>query len=148
MKPLSKPRRRSDIGRTILMVLAFVAVGLFLGNLIGRLLGPYRQIWKQSRENHDLEQKVRTERSELTELNRQVKLLKTPEGMLMEARRLGYLRPGERMIRYVEPENWPRTQAPEPPPTRLSRLKAKTARVMEELLRRKQDRGSPVAPRG
>lgn len=144
----SRPARRGrvHVARTMLIMVAGIMVGLFLGNLIGKLSDPYRQAWRQRSELRELTGKVEAERREREQLRREIAKMQTPQGMLMEARRLGYLRRGERMLRYVRPENWPRAERPEPAPSRLSRLKEKMHRLLDKRDRRKEQEAPGTAP--
>lgn len=145
MKP-RPPRGRADTARTVLIIVACIMVGLFVGNLIGKLSRPYRHLWRQRGELHKLTAQLQAERREREQLSREIARMNTPEGLLLEARRLGYLRSGERMLRYVEPENWPRTESGEPAPTRLSRLKQRVHRVLEGMTQSKGRRSQPPVP--
>lgn len=140
------PRRPADVVRIILLIVAAVMIGLFLGNLIGKLSRPYRQTWRQRSELRKLTAKVDAKRHERQQLRHEIAKMQTQEGMLMEARRLGYLRPGERMLRYVKPENWPRAERPQAPPSRLSRLKEKVHRLLDKRDRRKEREAPGTAP--
>jgi cell division protein FtsB len=148
MKTRSFPRGRGDFARAVLIIVAGIMVGLFVGNLIGKLSRPYRQLWRQRSELRELTQQVQAERRERARLRDDVARMNTPEGMLLEARRRGYLRPGEHMLRYVEPENWPRARSRETPPTRLSRLKQRMLRVLEGMRSRGKEEPPSPQPSG
>ncbi|KPJ63800.1 hypothetical protein AMK68_03155 [candidate division KD3-62 bacterium DG_56] len=141
MNWMSAPHKRADVARTILIIVAAAMVGLFLGNLIGKLSRPYRQLWRQRSELRELTAEVEAKRHEQQQLLREIAKINTQEGMIVEARRFGYLRPGERMLRYVKPEHWPRTERARPPASRLSRLKEKVHCVLDK---RERSKGGQV----
>jgi hypothetical protein len=138
--------RRADIARTVLVVVAGIIVGLFVVHLVGRLSRPYRVLWRQRGELRTLTAQVEAEGRERDRLRRDIARMRTPEGLLLEARRLGYVRSGERMLRYVEPENWPRAQRPQPPPSRVSRLKQRVHRILDSRERTLTERQRAQSP--
>jgi hypothetical protein len=146
MKPKSIRRTGSDVARAALVVAAGVMVLLFLISLLGWFSRPYRGLWRDRSELGELAREVQAERRERKQLLGEIARMKTREGLLMEARRLGYLAPGERMLRYVEPENWPRTERRPQPPSRLSQMKEKLHRLLDQRdeARLKQRRAEPT----
>jgi cell division protein FtsB len=84
---------------------------------------PYAEEWKARRDVAQLERRARALRAEHSRLQQQARLLATPEGMKIEGRRLGLLKPGERSLRFMtrpEGNRSARSAAPQSP-TRPSR---------------------------
>ena len=89
-------------------MLVLAAVGL-----VAKAVRPYREARGQVRQLTDTERQISAVDQENAALRRRIAYLKTPDGVASEARRLGYLRPGERPI-VLEATVAP-TPAPAPP---------------------------------
>ena len=74
---------------------------------------PYAQEWQTRGEVASLQRRVNALDAEHRRLQRQARLLATPEGIKIEARRLGLLKPGERSLRFM---TQPRPRAAPAPP--------------------------------
>jgi cell division protein FtsB len=92
-------------------------VGIIIIYAAWRFSYPYAEEMHTRREVAVLARRVNELRAEQRRLQRQTTLLGTPEGMKIEARRLGLLKPGERSLRFMaRPEpRAPATLAPAPP---------------------------------
>ncbi|UCH35574.1 MAG: septum formation initiator family protein [Armatimonadota bacterium] len=90
-----------------------------------RFLCPYAEEWRTRVEVAQLERQVQDLRQEHQRLQQQAKLLSTPEGVKVEARRLGLLKPGERSLRFMtrpEPRQTPAETEP-PPAGAIARIR-------------------------
>jgi len=89
-------------------LLRLVAIGTAVG-IIGvmviyggwRFCYPYAQEWQARGEVRRLETRLGKLRRENRRLQQQAGLLATPEGVKVEAHRLGLLKPGERSLRFM-----------------------------------------------
>ena len=91
-----RPRRILGMWARLILSLAVIAVSVFLAVcLVLKAVKPYREA---SRQRVQLAATVRQSgdiAAENARLERQIAYLKTPDGVASEARRMGYLRPGE-----------------------------------------------------
>jgi cell division protein FtsB len=87
--------------------------GVFVIYGAWRFVTPYAEQWETRGEVIKLERRVKQLTDEQRRLQQQARLLTTPEGIKIEARRLGLLKPGERSLRFMtRPE--PRAMPVEP----------------------------------
>lgn len=94
---------------------AFGVVGVLATYAAWRCSYPYALLFSAQREVAALEQRVAALRAQQKRLEQQLRLLSTPEGIKLEARRLGLLKPGERSLRFL-PRPEPRSEAAPPAP--------------------------------
>ncbi len=76
-------------------------VGVVIIYAAWRFFYPYAEELRTRREVAVLATRASALRAEQRRLQQQAKLLGTPEGIKLEARRLGLLRPGERSLRFM-----------------------------------------------
>jgi len=109
---------RSVAAKLFKTLIAGVVIGIAGVTLIyggWRFFCPYAEGWQTRAEVARLEQRVKQLREQNQRLQQQARLLATPEGVKIEARRLGLLKPGERSLRFMRrPE--PRRTAPQARP--------------------------------
>jgi cell division protein FtsL len=128
--------------RSIGLKLARLTVAGALCGIVGiaaiygawRFACPYVAEFTTRREVAALDRRVSELQAEHRRLEQQAKLLATPEGIKIEARRLGLLEPGERSLRFMtrpQPRDAPPTQPPAPPGV-LERLRAWGRRLVAE----------------
>jgi cell division protein FtsB len=89
------------IVRLVLAGLLMAALGAALIYGSWKLLHPFLLQRQQSKEIAQLETRVEQLKREHGELKRTVRRLSTPQGRAEELRRLGYVRPKERIIRFL-----------------------------------------------
>lgn len=89
------PRRRPSRSRRLLAGLAVLGGCLVAGWALHVAAQPYVKAYRMRAENAQIERQILAMRQELQGLRKSVAALGTPQGMEREARRLGYLRPGE-----------------------------------------------------
>jgi len=101
-------------------------VGVIVIYAAWRLVCPYAEELQTRREIAVLQERVDALHAEHDRLAQQAQVLQTPEGVKLEARRLGMLAPGERSLRFMtrpEPRKAPRGEPP-PPAGALARVRA------------------------
>jgi len=91
-----RPRRILGLWARVGMAVALVVVSVFLAiTLVAKIARPYREAGIQSNELSATRQQSDALATENTALIRRIAYLKTPQGIASEARKMGYLRPGE-----------------------------------------------------
>ena len=91
-----RPRRILSLWARLGMAGAVIAMSVFMAiNLIAKVARPYREAGLQESELLATRQQSDALASENTALARRIVYLKTPQGIASEARKMGYLRPGE-----------------------------------------------------
>ncbi len=91
-----RPRRilgmwaRAALSVAVIAVSVFVAVGIVL-----KAVKPYREASRQRVQLADTQRQSQAIAAQNAVLERRIAYLKTPDGVAAEARRMGYLRPGE-----------------------------------------------------
>jgi cell division protein FtsB len=124
-----RPRRRLALWtRVALLGLAVSVMALAVIGLVAKAIRPYREASLQSRQLAETKQQISSLDSENDSLRRRIAYLKTSDGIIVEARKMGYLKSGE--IPFVveglsqpdEPLDASRV-APEPPNAPQSRAK-------------------------
>jgi len=89
------------------------AAGVLVIYISWRFFYPYAQEWEARGEVARLQRQVNALETEHQRLQQQARLLATPEGIKIEARRLGLLKPGERSLRFMTRPQ-PRESSPLP----------------------------------
>jgi len=85
-----------------LILLLIAGVGLFvLVAIAAKVLFPYLEGWRQERAIAQLRAEVGKAVQEKKQLKRDITRHNTPEGPILEARRKGWIKPGDRVIRYA-----------------------------------------------
>jgi len=74
----------------VIAVSVFVAVGIIL-----KAIKPYQEASRQRTQLAQIQRQSGAIAAQNTQLERRIAYLKTPDGVASEARRMGYLRPGE-----------------------------------------------------
>ena len=88
-----------------LLWLLIAGVGLFVLMVIAaKVVFPYLEGWRQERAIAQLRAEVGKALEEKEQLEQDIARHKTPEGPLLEARRIGWIKPGDRVIRYAPKE--------------------------------------------
>ena len=91
-----RPRRILSLWAKLGMAGALIVVSVFLAiNLIAKIARPYREAGLQEGQLSATRQQNDALVSENAALARRISYLKTPQGIASEARKMGYLRPGE-----------------------------------------------------
>lgn len=112
--------RRQFLRLAGLGVVLALAGGAFL-YLCWKVPRPFLIQRQQQAELATLQRQLAARTGEHGALAAEMGALSTPEGMRLEARRLGYVRPGERPLRFLTPPPPPaRPQVGPPPPPPLS----------------------------
>jgi cell division protein FtsB len=116
----------ANLVRVCVTGVVFGFVGVAVIYTAWRFCYPYAEEWQARAQVARLGRRVSDLRAEHQRLQQQAQLLATPEGIKIEARRLGLLKPGERSLRFMtRPES---REAPRQEPTRrpgaLERLRA------------------------
>jgi len=105
----------ANLVRVCVVGVVFGLVGVAAIYTAWRFCYPYAEEWRARAEVAQLEHRVASLRGEHQRLQQQARLLATPEGIKIEARRLGLLKPGERSLRFMtRPE--PREALGQTPP--------------------------------
>ena len=79
-----------------------LAGGVILGSVLFWVTTPYRHAAKERGIVRKIEKQVAAERRERNDLRADLHGLATEEGQEVEARRQGHIRPGERLMVFVE----------------------------------------------
>lgn len=91
-----RPRRILGIWARLAMAAAVIVVAVLLAvSLVAKVIRPYREASVQIRQLSETRQESDALVAENALLARRIVYLKTSEGIASEARRMGYLRPGE-----------------------------------------------------
>ena len=90
-----RPRRRWRIGRWLWRVAGVAAVAGLAVLVVSKAAQPYAMRHRQKLETLRLNQALAQAREQNTALKHQIQLLQSGAGMELEARRLGYIQPGE-----------------------------------------------------
>lgn len=105
-------RRKHTFARKVLMPLfakfAVVAVALVVGTAImGKVMRPIRLVSNEQRQKNHIVAEYKSLRAQNENLRRQLHYLQTPEGIVREARKHGFVKPGEvsLVITDSEPDN-------------------------------------------
>ena len=113
-----RPRRILGMWARLILSVAVIAASMFLAVcLVLKAVKPYREASRQTVQLAETEHQSSEIAAENVQLERRIAYLKTPDGAASEARRMGYLRPGEYPI-VVEglPEHSDWSQAPSAAP--------------------------------
>lgn len=118
-----------------LLRLAALGAGLALGGALVLYLGwkiphPFLLQRQQRAELADLGRRLERARAQNRELAARAHVLSTPEGLRQEARKLNFVKPGERPLRIVvppPPPAKPRVAPPRPPAAQRFYLSTKAA---------------------
>jgi len=89
------PRRRVSRARRPLVGLACMGGCVLVGWVLTAAARPYVKAYQMRAENAHIERRILEMRLENQNLRKAVTALGTSQGMEREARRLGYIRPGE-----------------------------------------------------
>ncbi len=96
---IRRRRRKRYIGRRIsrlLLYTAVVAVALWIGSaFVCGILRPLRLVSVEKREMARIVSDYKALKKQNQALERQLRYLKTPEGIAQEARKQGFVKPGE-----------------------------------------------------
>jgi hypothetical protein len=95
----ASPKRTTPRWRTWLIALACVVVFAWPATVF---CGQYRQFFVMRAENERLKHEILGLKAEQQRLRKEQAILQTTPGMEREARRLGYLRPGEARLSVPE----------------------------------------------
>jgi cell division protein FtsB len=91
-----RPRRILGLWARVILLAAVIAVSLFLAVcVVLKAVKPYQEASRQRTQLAETLHQSGTLAAENTELERRIAYLKTSDGVASEARRMGYLRPGE-----------------------------------------------------
>ena len=91
-----RPRRIFSLWARLGMAGAVIIVSILLAmNLIAKAARPYREAGLQKSQLLDTRQQSDELETENAALIRRISYLKTPQGIASEARKMGYLKPGE-----------------------------------------------------
>jgi len=91
-----RPRRIFSLWARVGMAVAVIIVSVFLAiNLIAKAARPYREAGIQKSQLSATLQRSDALATENAALARRILYLKSPQGIASEARKMGYLRPGE-----------------------------------------------------
>jgi len=97
--------------KRLITLIAVVAVSLAIGTwLVGKVLRPIRLVSNEQRERDRVVADYKALAKENQELRRQLRYLQTSRGIEREARRHGFVMPGETTV--VVPESKQATQSP------------------------------------
>ncbi len=119
-----RPRRILSLWARLALLGAVIVVSVFIGiGIVAKAIRPYHEARAQTDQLARTRQASAALLAENAELTRHIAYLKTPQGVASEARRIGYLRPGElpivvtgldeRAIAPVPPAPVPAPAAPE-----------------------------------
>lgn len=104
-----KRRKRPLLRRASLAVLTkivVVAVALALGTgLVCRVLRPVRLVGNEQREKDKIVAEYKSLRNQNDDLRRQLRYLQTKDGVAQEARKHGFVKPGEISLVITEPDH-------------------------------------------
>jgi len=88
-----------------LVLLLLAGVVLFVLVLMAaKVLFPYLEGWRQDRKIAEARAEVRKALQERKELEREIARYDTAEGPILAARQKGWIKPGEKVIRYAPPQ--------------------------------------------
>lgn len=91
-----RPRRILGIWARVALLVAVIAVSVFVAvGIILKAIKPYQEASRQRTQLAQTQRQSDRVAAENTQLERRIAYLKTPDGVASEARRMGYLRPGE-----------------------------------------------------
>jgi hypothetical protein len=96
------------------VILFWILLSLVAMAALHKFSEPFAELHRQQVENQALTDERDRLLKESQEIQRQMKLVSTPQGIKSEAHRQGYVLPGERRL-IIQPA--PSTNAPPPPPT-------------------------------
>ncbi len=92
----SRPRRIAGIWARVALLLVFIGtLGIMAVRLVIKVVHPYREAGAQTTQLQGTRAEVALLDRQNTDLRREIAYLKTPGGMVGEARKNGYVRPGE-----------------------------------------------------
>ena len=108
----TRRRKRSYARRVLLPLLAkltVVAVALVLGTaLVGKVLRPIRLVNNEQRQKDRIVAEYKALRAQNEGLRRQLRFLQTPDGVAREARKHGFVKPGEISLVITNSESNPK----------------------------------------
>ena len=91
-----RPRRILGLWARAALSVGMIAVSLFLvASLVAKAVKPYQEVGRQRVQLAETRRQSDQLDAENVLLERRIAYLKTPDGVASEARRMGYLRPGE-----------------------------------------------------
>lgn len=105
-----RPRRILGLWARLALLLGVIVVSVFFAiSLVAKALRPYREAGRQSVQLAATRRDSAALVAQNADLARQIRYLRTPDGIASEARSYGYLRPGERpiMVKGLEPPAMP-----------------------------------------
>ena len=106
-----------------LALLVVAGLGLLLVvSVLTRVFYPYVQGWRSERIIADLRERERLAKIERKQLESELRRFNGPEGSILAARRKGWIKDGEKVIRYVSREELERRRHQAPPYTGRSLL--------------------------
>jgi len=126
-----RPRPILGMWARVALLVAVIAVSVFVAvGIILKAIKPYQEASRQRVQLAQTQRQSDAIAAQNTQLERRIAYLKTPDGVASEARRMGYLRPGEYPI-VVEGlaghpemnETQPDTSAFAPPPPTVSPMR-------------------------
>lgn len=96
-KTSSKKRRsgRTRYTRIVVMTLAVAGVILGVGAVVSKAAKPYVVGYTEGREIAEVRQQIADEKARRDDLKQQIRYVRTPAGMEVEARKLGWVKEGE-----------------------------------------------------
>lgn len=110
VEPITRRKRRRPIprkklGRWALRCIV-VAVALVIGSsVVCKILRPFQLVGDEKRQKAQVVSEYRALKKQNQELQRQLNYLKTPDGIAQEARKQGFVKPGE--VSLVIPDEEP-----------------------------------------
>ena len=91
-----RPRRILGLWSRLALLAGVIVVSVFLAiGLVAKAIKPYREAGVQSAQLRETQAESDALAADNTVLARRIAYLKTPDGVASEARKMGYLRPGE-----------------------------------------------------
>ncbi len=95
-KRAKRPRRILGLWARAALSVGLIAVTVFLAVcLVAKAVKPYREASSQRVQLAETRRQSEEAAVQNTQLERRIAYLRTPDGVASEARRMGYLRPGE-----------------------------------------------------
>lgn len=118
-KTSSKKRRsgRTRYTRIVVMTLAVAGVILGVGAVVSKAAKPYVVGYTEGREIAEVRQQIADEKARRDDLKQQIRYVRTPAGMEVEARKLGWVKEGEVavVVDNTKQEPTPEEVAPQSP---------------------------------
>ena len=96
-----------------------VLLTLVCGGLMLKVGKNAHALWRVQHDLADLEYAERKLAAEHAALHARIAELQSPEGMEATMREMGYVRPGDRPVRFIDPDTDPASTTPPPWPIRL-----------------------------